>query len=88
LDWGAPRMGSEQGAEPSPIPVNTDLRSPPSSAVTRLWAWSVNDGSNIRAFATAWCSMEYVSGAGLGRERALTDVSVDSSLSEKVEAQC
>jgi hypothetical protein len=64
------------------------MRSPLSSAVTRLWAWTVNDGMNIKAFATAWCSMEHVSGAGLGRGRALSDVSVDSSLSEKEEVQC
>jgi hypothetical protein len=74
-------MGSEQGAKPSQIPVNTDLRSPPSSAVTRLWAWTVNDGRNIKAFATAWCSMEHVSGAGHYQ-------SIDSSLSEKEEVQC
>ncbi|KAJ8589312.1 hypothetical protein M405DRAFT_818179, partial [Rhizopogon salebrosus TDB-379] len=39
-----PRMGSQQEAEPSSIPVNTDLRSPHSPAATRLWAWTANDG--------------------------------------------
>ncbi|KAJ8597358.1 hypothetical protein M405DRAFT_507520 [Rhizopogon salebrosus TDB-379] len=45
----------ERAAEPSSIPVNTDLRSPHSPAVTRLRAWTANDGRTIKAFATAWC---------------------------------
>jgi hypothetical protein len=32
-------MGGEQEAAPSSIPVNTDLRSPHSSAAIRLQAW-------------------------------------------------
>jgi hypothetical protein len=74
-------MGSEQEVEPSSIPMNTDLRSPHSPAVTRLRAWTANNGRTIKAFATAWYSMEQEFDAGLGRGRHC--LSVDLSLSEK-----
>jgi hypothetical protein len=74
-------MGSEQEVEPSSIPVNTDLRSPHSPAVTRLRAWTASDGRTIKAFATAWYSMEQEFDAGLSRGGHC--LSVDSSLNEK-----
>jgi hypothetical protein len=43
-------MGSEQEVEPSSIPVNTNLRSPHSSAATRLQAWTANDGGLFRYY--------------------------------------
>ncbi|KAJ8583521.1 hypothetical protein M405DRAFT_828508 [Rhizopogon salebrosus TDB-379] len=65
-------MGSEQEAEPSSILVNTDLRSPHSPVITLLRAWISNNRRTIEAFATALCSIEQESGAGLGRVRALS----------------
>ncbi|KAJ8579476.1 hypothetical protein M405DRAFT_835756 [Rhizopogon salebrosus TDB-379] len=66
-------MGSEQEVEPSSILVNTNLRSPHSSAPQTMEDY----------FATAWCSMVQESGAGLGRGRVLS-----VSRSEKEEVQC
>jgi hypothetical protein len=43
-----------------------------SSAVTRLRAWTANDGMTIKAFTIAWCSMVQESGAGLGQGRTLS----------------
>jgi hypothetical protein len=44
-------------------------------------AWTANDGRAIKAFATAWYSMEQEFDAGLSRGGHC--LSVDSSLSEK-----
>ncbi|KAJ8587860.1 hypothetical protein M405DRAFT_820867, partial [Rhizopogon salebrosus TDB-379] len=59
-------------AERSSILVNTDLRSPHSPVTTLLRAWTANNRRTIDAFATAWCSMEQESGAGLGWGSALS----------------
>ncbi|KAJ8579731.1 hypothetical protein M405DRAFT_835410, partial [Rhizopogon salebrosus TDB-379] len=48
------------------------LRSPHSPVITLLRAWIANNRRTIETFATAWCSMEQESGAGLGRVRALS----------------
>jgi hypothetical protein len=53
-------MGSEQEVEQSSILVNTNLRSPHSSAATRLQAWTANDGGLFRYClvfhgAGVWC---------------------------------
>jgi hypothetical protein len=53
-------MGSEQEVEQSSILVNTNLRSPHSSAATRLQAWTADDGGLFRYClvfhgAGVWC---------------------------------
>jgi len=63
-------MGSEQEAEPSSIPCEH---------IPAFFPLPCGLGSSaMGAFATAWCSMEQESGAGLGWGRRCQ--SVDSSL--------
>jgi hypothetical protein len=62
-------MGSEQEAEPSSILVNTDLRSPHSSAVTRVRAWTATMGglSKLSLLLDVRWRRSLVQGEGRGK---------------------